>query len=279
MSPLSVLAAVGGAQDDEEAVVIAADLAHRHGTTAVVVNTFAAAPTAAMAPAFGGAALTPRILEAIVDRRREVELGIQALVDRIALRVGAGAVRLVPSDGPVSAVLRRELPLSDLAVLAQSSVSGEVGWTSPLGETLIEARAPVYLARDREPVAGRLAAIAWDGSFEAARAVRAALPLLQEASELVILQSRNRLDTSEGSRADPTRLAAWLTSHGLSAGRLVTVDGGKVGPELLKACAEVGAGLLVAGAYRHSRLGEALFGGATRAFLEAAKGPHLLVVH
>lgn len=57
------------------------------------------------------------------------------------------------------------------------------------------------------------------------------------------------------------------------------VRGAKVGPALLDAAQAFGAALLVAGAYRHSRLAEALFGGATRAFLEARDGPHLLIAH
>ena len=277
MFPLSVLAAVCGAQDDEVALVVAADLARRHGTTAVVVNTFDTGATRLPAPAFGGGAMTSQLVEAIAERKEAVGLQTRALVEQVAR--GDGAIRLAPSAGPARSTLMRELPLVDLAVLAQSYVSSELGWIDPLGETLLEARVPVYLARDKTPVAGRVAAIAWDGSFEAARAVRAALPLLRDASGIAILQSTHRLDGSEGSRADPARLAAWLGERGLAAPKRVTVGDGKIGPELLKAAADAGAALLVAGAYRHSRISEALFGGVTRAFIEAADGPHLVIAH
>ena len=103
--------------------------------------------------------------------------------------------------------------------------------------------------------------------------------LLQEASDIAILQDTDGLDDEAGARADPARLAAWLEGRGLPASRYVEAKGGKVGPLLLEAADAVGAALLVAGTYRHSRLFEALFGGVTRAFLRAADGPHLLIAH
>ncbi len=268
-----------GAPDDEDAVAIAADLARRHGASAVVVNTFAEVPAPVAAPAFAGATMTPQFLEALVDRKETVERSTRALAERAAQRFGVAIQLAPPDDGRGQSALLRELPLIDLAILAQSSVSGELGWISPLGDALIEARAPVYIARDGEAVAGKVAVIAWDGGFEAARAVRAALPLLREASAVAILQSHSRLDTSEGGRADPARLGAWLVARGVATPKLVAVGGGRIGPDLLKAAADLGAALLVAGAYRHSRLREAVFGGVTRAFIEAADGPHLVIAH
>jgi nucleotide-binding universal stress UspA family protein len=65
----------------------------------------------------------------------------------------------------------------------------------------------------------------------------------------------------------------------VAAERVIQVRGRKIGPTLMQAACDFGAGLLVAGAYRHSRLGEAIFGGATHSFLAEATGPHLLISH
>ena len=59
----------------------------------------------------------------------------------------------------------------------------------------------------------------------------------------------------------------------------MTVGDHKVGPVLVDAARDLGAALLVSGAYGHSRLAEAIFGGATHAFLKAGDGPHLLIAH
>ena len=277
-APLAVLTAVGGEPDDAVAIATAADLARRHGVTAVAVNAFAPMPPV-MGPALGRSIMAPQILTAIATRRDVVDQTIHDLVDAANRRANATVIRLAEPSQSVWMTLMRELPLVDLCVLAQSSTAGDGAWTGPLGEALMEARVPVYLARDATPIVGRTVAIAWDGSFEAARAVRAAAPLLQEASDIAILQDTDGLDDEAGARADPARLAAWLEGRGLPASRYVEAKGGKVGPLLLEAADAVGAALLVAGAYRHSRLFEALFGGVTRAFLRAAGGPHLLIAH
>jgi len=276
---LTVLTAVGGEEDDAVAIAVAADLARRHGMTAVVVNAFELMPTAIAGPPFGRAVTTPEVLRVMTGRADTIAHTIDELICRQNRRAGRPVVRLAEPSHSVWATLMRELPLVDLCVLGQSSTSGEGAWSGPLADALMEARAPVYLARDAEPIAGRTAAIAWDGGFEAARAVQAALPLLREASDIAILQDTDRLNTGDGSRADPTRLADWLEARGLRAARYVEAKGGKVGPLLLEAADAVGAALLVAGAYRHSRLREALFGGATRTFLKAAGGPHMLISH
>ncbi len=177
------------------------------------------------------------------------------------------------------ATLMCELPLADLVIVAQSSVAGEGPWTGPLGEALMEGRSPVYVARDGVSAAGRPAAIAWDGSPEAGRAIRAALPLLKDAAEVAILQDPEGLDIEGDGCADPDRVTRYLLAHGVSAGAVIKVRGRRIGPTLLQAATAFGAGLLVSGAYRHSRLGEALFGGATRSFLANADGPHLLISH
>jgi nucleotide-binding universal stress UspA family protein len=193
---------------------------------------------------------------------------------------GAGAALvLAPRGDTVSAALGRELPLTDLVVVGQSSASAAGLWAGPLGEALMDAKSPVLVARGDVPPAGRPAAVAWDGSFGAARAVKAATPLLQDASEVVILQDPDEADVRADSGADPARLAAYLQARGVANVRTCEAHGRKIGGALLASAEAAGAALLVAGAYGHSRLGEALFGGATRALLEAKTGPHLLISH
>src|SRR5579872_6318666 len=262
MTPITLLAAVGGAPDDEDA--IAADLAHRHQSAALVVNTFVAAPTLVMEPVGVGTTMRPQMWRALSQREDAVKAQIRGLVDREAKRFGladnpaaAGSIRMVTTlaDG---AGLLRELTLVDLAVVAQSSVTGEGAWLGALDEALMAAKVPVYVARDGRTAAAKAAAIAWDGSFEAARAVRAALPLLKDAAEIAILQDPERLETWQGASADPERLKAYLGAHGVAVETVMQVRGAKVGPALLDAAQAFGAALLVAGAYRHSRLAEAL---------------------
>jgi len=109
--------------------------------------------------------------------------------------------------------------------------------------------------------------------------IRAAAPILKDASKVAILQDPEGLDNGLRAQADPKRVTDFLRGHGVAVDTVINVRGRKIGPTLLQGAADFGAGLLVAGAYRHSRLQEAIFGGATQAFLSEAKGPHLLIAH
>ena len=280
---MSLLAAVGGADDDEVVIAIATDLARRHRSSVTVVNTFEPAPSAVMRSGYAGAMVGMRAWRLLEQERVDVAGRVRHLVRQYALSCpderGGEALQMAPPSSSCWATLMRELPLTDLVILAQSSVEGDGPWVGPLGEALMAARVPVYVARDGRPTAGHPAAIAWDGGFEAARAVRAATPLLRDAGEVAIVQAIGRLEAQDADRADPERLRAWLSGHGVKPGPTLRVVSNKLGEGLLAAARDFGAALFVAGAYHHSRVEEALFGGATRAFLEASDGPHLLVAH
>ena len=110
-------------------------------------------------------------------------------------------------------------------------------------------------------------------------ATGAAAPILKDASKVAILRDPEGLDNGLRVQADPKRVTDYLRGHGVAVDTVINVRGRKIGPTLLQGAADFGAGLLVAGAYRHSRLQEAIFGGATQAFLSEADGPHLLIAH
>jgi nucleotide-binding universal stress UspA family protein len=289
MSNLSILVIATGSPDDKAAVAVAADLAGRHASRAVVVNTFENFPAGAMAvPVFSGGIYAREMWTAARDQAQAVELEIEAMVERGVRSFGLSrspdndasmAMAMATPAATSRATLMRELPLADLAIVGQSCVAEAGSWIGPLGEALMEARTPVFLARSGVSTAGRSAAVAWDGGFQAARAVRAALPLLKDASAVAIVQDREGLDVSPGAPADPDRLRNYLRRHGVAVETVLEAHGRKVGPAILEAADKFGAALLVAGAYRHARLQEAIVGGVTRTFLKLDSGPHLLISH
>jgi len=128
------------------------------------------------------------------------------------------------------------------------------------------------------PVSDRPAVVAWDGSMEAGRSVRAAVPLLRHTPKTVILQDVRHIDEDERSHCEPEHLAEYLTLRGVKEIEVERIEGhGK--DALASIVRSTGACLLVAGAYGHTRLREALFGGATRSFLAGEDGPHLFLAH
>jgi nucleotide-binding universal stress UspA family protein len=121
---------------------------------------------------------------------------------------------------------------------------------------------------------GKIIAIAWKDTAEAASAVAAALPLLAGARQVVILSVTEDVKADEAACA---RLREALIWHN----RATTVQHlARIGSEpadvLLKSAADVGADLLVMGGYSRSRMREVTFGNFTRRILQAADLPVFL---
>ena len=109
------------------------------------------------------------------------------------------------------------------------------------------------------------AAIAWDGGRAAARAVRDALPILSVVKHVTILCAT---DDKVVEPASVGALQDYLRLHGITAeAHLFSRSERPIGEALQQVAIEGGAGLLVMGAYGHSRVREFVLGGATRTVL------------
>ena len=145
-------------------------------------------------------------------------------------------------------------------------------------QSLLQTRRPVLLAPTR--LQGDLAdsvMIGWDESPECWHAVSAAIPFIQLARSVRVIS----VDRNAGNRtASQAEVLAYLRCHGIVAtAKVVAPELRSVGDTLLAAAAEHDAGLLVMGAYSHSRLREMLLGGATRHILKNASARPVLLAH
>jgi nucleotide-binding universal stress UspA family protein len=139
---------------------------------------------------------------------------------------------------------------------------------------LMDTGKPVLIApRAAGTALGGVVGIAWKDTREAAGAVRAAMPFLHAAGQVVVFV------VAEGEDGDKShlRLVRMLRWHNANV-TIQSLSGGDKAPAalLLDAAAKAGCGLLVMGGYGHTRLREAVFGGFTRAILETAPLPVLM---
>ena len=116
--------------------------------------------------------------------------------------------------------------------------------------------------------------VGWNGGREAARAVFDAVPLLQAAKSVAVVcvdpKNEERVTPEDPGR----RIVATLQRHGVKAEAKTMQGGGEsAGKALLKHAKEIDGGLIVMGAYGHSRLREFVFGGATRHVLDDMARP------
>ncbi|MEM8812152.1 MAG: universal stress protein [Pseudomonadota bacterium] len=121
--------------------------------------------------------------------------------------------------------------------------------------------------------------VAWDASREAARAIHASLEQLKAAEDVrVVLVDPEPLRSGHGPEPG-ANIATFLARHGIG----VTVEriassGHSVADSLILHGKDCGAGLIVMGAYGHSRMRQRVFGGTTESMLGQTTFP-LLMMH
>ncbi len=124
---------------------------------------------------------------------------------------------------------------------------------------------------------GKHVLIAWNGSREACRAVTDALPLLKLAERVTVMAVDPEISDQAHGPSPGEDLAKFLARHDVKI--TVDPDYGEVddtGSELLSRATDLGADLIVMGAYGHSRAREWVFGGVTRTILGSMTVPVLM---
>lgn len=215
------------------------------------------------------------VLNDVVDAVRKME-------DRLRAETEARLARENISwsyehyDGEPAATLVARAGLADVVVLSRCLRQPDIGAPEPLaGDVAVHASTPVLAVPPDSngfDARGR-ALVAWNGSTEAANALKGALPMLRQASAINIVtltQDRDRffpaIDACE-----------YLSRHGLKSElHEVARDGRATGEALIQALAGIGGDYVVMGAYGHSRAREFLLGGVTRHMLAHCPVPMLL---
>lgn len=178
--------------------------------------------------------------------------------------------------GEIVPRLVQRAALADIVITGREPQAREFGGppVALIGDLLAQIRTPLFVTGDRliewDPFGS--AVIAWNGSYEAANAVRASLSLLKLASRVQIVQIHER----EEGQFPSTDVLKYLSRHDIEAELDCRTAPEAVDEALVEYARSVDAGIIVMGGYSHSRAGEFLFGGVTRALLK--KSPIALVM-
>jgi nucleotide-binding universal stress UspA family protein len=155
---------------------------------------------------------------------------------------------------------------------------GPSRWSRPSMTTieagLFESGRPVLIAPPSPPQRiGDKILIAWNGSTEQARTTALAMPLLKQATQVVVLTVQG--GTVPGPSGE--ELARYLDRNGVASEPITVQPGGRsTGEAILAQAAALQSDLLIKGAYTQSRLRQMIFGGATRHILANASLPVLM---
>ncbi|RXF73161.1 universal stress protein [Hansschlegelia zhihuaiae] len=135
------------------------------------------------------------------------------------------------------------------------------------GTIAMECGRPILIVPpEKDHMTAHKVVVAWKDTREARRAVHDALPILTRANEVHVMTVSKAL--RDESAED---VCAWLTRHGVACRPSIRAgDIQSIADELLDLTGDLGADLIVSGAYGHSRMREWLLGGATRDLLETS---------
>jgi len=246
-------------------------------------------PTSAGAMVVAGEGLvvtTPELVESVERQDRDRRERVHSQFNNFMERKGVPMVdpSANPTDAPVAAWVEEESPNSeivgtrsrvfDITVVSRPVKGANIAAMSILEAALFEGGRPILIAPPAPPEKlGDTIVIAWNGSTETARTVAFAMPLLVKAKAVTVIA----IDGFGVAGPSTAEVARQLQRNGVPA---VHKDcpalNRNPGRAFLEEAADLGADLLVKGAYTQSRVRQMIFGGATDHILSNATIPVLM---
>lgn len=206
------------------------------------------------------------VVSLIADARKlscDTAAGLEEHIAAIggAIDVTMTSARLVEAQIPVVAAAMAQLRDMSVVRLLPNAIGQR-----RLAESLIFGSGrPVLVMPDPSTTPEHIA-ICWDGSRSATRAVHDAMDLLEQARAVTLLTA---LDDKKVDAGAVVGLVGYLARHGIKANHSDIHSAGiPIGQALQTSALDHGAGMLVMGAFGHSRIREFVLGGATRSVLD-----------
>jgi len=198
-----------------------------------------------------------------------------AALNKVAQALKADSdCRVIGGDTPADLIA--EARHADLVVLGPPSPAPAYNVHASPVDIALGGGGPVLIVPaqgDRIKIGAR-ALVAWNGSREAARALRDALPLLAEGAVLEV-----RIAHPKDGAPDTAPLRRHLEQHGLKVNiETVVEEGQSISEWLVREAVQTDCDLIVMGLYGHARLQEFVLGGVSRQMPHGSPLP-LLISH
>jgi nucleotide-binding universal stress UspA family protein len=230
----------------------------------------------------GGFSGAPPLAHTVQECRAAARAHALRFEERLRSAAAAPSFEAVVDDEDEVGALVRRSTCCDLLVLGQPDPSwqGFARCREQLERVVLQSAAPTLVlpfVAARPQGDADTVLVAWDGSHGAARAVAGALPALQRASRVHLVRCETPRDVEvppDGGGFDLAR--DWLGRHGVRIDTHLERAGGDVAAVLLARSRELGADLVVMGAWGLPRWAERLVGGTTRAMLARMDVPVLM---
>jgi nucleotide-binding universal stress UspA family protein len=170
--------------------------------------------------------------------------------------------------------------VADLLILSETDQKAAMGVELEfVTNVIMDSGRPVLILPRQSPSKLKLQQIVcgYNGSKESARAIHDALPFLIPAGDVRLVWVDPSRNSESAGPLPGAEMAEVLDRHGIKVtAEGMPTSGQDVGEALLTRAQDLGADLIVMGAYGHSRLREYVLGGATRSALSNIRIPLLM---
>jgi nucleotide-binding universal stress UspA family protein len=209
-----------------------------------------------------------------------LEERLAAITARLSGRdVTADISGAYPETAWADDAIGRRARYADLLLVGPEMLAAGLLKEKTIEGALFSSGKPVLLVPEGAPATlnPKRVMVAWDSRIEASRALRESLDILKTAEEVRLVL----VDPEEGEDAhgdEPGADAAiYLVRHGVRVGVDRLPSSGRPVVEVLQRHAtDMGAEMIVMGAYGHSRLRQRILGGVTRTMIENPPMPVLM---
>jgi nucleotide-binding universal stress UspA family protein len=203
--------------------------------------------------------------EAIAENLEEAERRFHAACDGFGLNRQWRSCVGLPAD-----LMAQVCRGADLVVTTGGKAASPYQYAAPADLVLQTSRPVLVAPPGADHLDARRIMIAWKDTRESRRALADALPFLKEAQDVLIVEiCEGEAQSLKDADFRVHDVAAGLARHGVGAtAEALPLGGDPADQRLMERADLMGADLIVAGAYGHSRMGEWIFGGVTRRLLE-----------
>lgn len=274
MTVKNILVAFNGTETAEGALGMALALGRRHD--AHVTGLFAHAVPAHYGQL--GNYMTADMANMLARQEEEIEAKVRGAWE--------AALKAEDSNDRVSFFVERRYPNDvlaefartyDLVVVGQPEGDSFDAYQEPHPDSIaLYSGRPVLMVPKGYRAVGdpKDVVVAWDGKRAAARALAEAMAMVEKDGKVTVLSVGDRV---EDLRRPGRDIMEHLSRHDVEAELLTLPTAGRsIGEVILEACSIGGTGLLVMGAYEHSRFAETFLGGVTKNVLRSATVPVLM---
>ena len=277
MAIKDLLVAFDGNESSERAVDFAVQMANKYGASITGVYIYHEIKYESHVRRWIPEDVVKNLQETELEAAKSIEKQFNAAIKSSGFK---GKVKWIASPGRADVLMPRYVRYFDMLIVGQfSAVEGGEDGALHAEELLLRSGKPIIIvpkSYKTRPFKEE-AAVAWDGSRTAARALTDAMQILETKKRLDVIRLVSS-EADEAKRVLPEHdLIAHLEAHGINANLVQPQSKGRsAGRTILDHCLEADPDILVMGAYGRGKFGAILFGSTAQYVLKNMTLPVLM---